>query len=266
MERRIWERGIRSWTDFLARPGEAGLGLQQTVTLEGHLVASLERLKELDHQFFGRFLPAREHWRVYPEFAGKTAYLDIETTGLGEGDLVTVVGLYDGARMRAFLRAAGGEQWAVSGEQWSVGGNSGLRTRNSGVEVVPLGEFREAIKAYGVLVTFFGSAFDLPFLRREFGDLREGRIHLDLCYLMRRLGFKGGLKRIEESLGISRSEEAKGLNGWDAVRLWQEYRQGSREALELLLCYNREDVENLQAILWFAARRLEERCWAGIRV
>lgn len=263
-EGRIWASGIRSWGDFLARPGVAGLGLRQTRTLEEHLVASLDRLNELDHEFFARFLPTREHWRVYSEFVGKLAYLDIETTGLGEEDLVTVIGLYDGAGMRAFVRGEASRERVVqtSRNREPHTRNSEHETRDYGAEVLPLEEFGEAVKPYGVLVTFFGSAFDLPFLRRDFGDLREGRIHLDLCYLMRRLGFSGGLKRIEQSLGIFRSEETSGLNGWDAVRLWAEYRRGSGEALELLLRYNQEDVENLQAVLWFAAQRLEEQCWA----
>ena len=265
------------------------MGSRQTKTLEGHLLASLEHLSGLDHQFFGRFLPAREQWRVHPEFAGKTAYLDIETTGLGEEDVVTVIGLYDGATTRAFVRDEGRGVRSVAGDQsptrhppsaiaygggpsrfgdgaWPVVSNPKLETRNCGVVVLALEEFEEAIKPYGVLVTFFGSGFDLPFLRREFGDLREGRVHLDLCYLMRRLGFRGGLKRVEENLGIVRSEETRELSGWDAVRLWRDYERGSRRALELLLRYNQEDVENLQALLWFAVQRLEQRCWAGIRV
>lgn len=240
-ERRIWASGIRDWNDFLARPGTAGLGSRLTKTVEEHLEASLSSLNELDQRFFARFLPSREQWRVYPEFLDKMAYLDIETTGLGEEDQVTVIGLYDGRAMRQFVRGK------------PIGGS------------LPLEEFKEAMEPYGVLVTFFGSGFDLPFLRREFGDLKEGRMHLDLCYLMRRLGFSGGLKRVEQSVGIRRSDETAGLNGWDAVRLWAEHRRGSREALGLLLRYNREDVENLQALLWFATQSLQERCWAGMR-
>lgn len=251
-ERRIWESGIWDWEEFLEDPGAAGLGPKLTETLEEHLLASLERLDVLDHQFFRRYLPTREHWRVYPAFSEKVAYLDIETTGLYDGDAVTVIGLYDGDRMRAFVRD---EERELDLE----GSGSGEEGR---VTVLPFWEFAEAIDSYGVLVTFYGSGFDLPFLRRQFGDLRASRIHLDLCYLMRQLGFSGGLKRIEQRLGIGRSEETSGLNGWDAVRLWNQYKKGSREALDLLLRYNREDVENLQALLTFATRELQEKIWS----
>jgi len=241
-EKHIWASGVRDWQEFLARPTQAGLSSRQTGTLEEHLLVSLERLTQLDHRFFRHFLAPADHWRIWPEFARKTAYLDIETTGLAGRDTVTVIGLHDGTTMR----------WFVKGRERRV-------TDEGNGNVLPLSEFEKAIEPYGVLVTFFGSAFDLPFLRRDFGDLKEGRIHLDLCFLLRRLGFSGGLKRIEQMLGLARSRETAGLDGWDAVRLWQEYTRGSREALELLLRYNQEDVENLQPLLSFACRGLRRR-------
>ena len=44
--------------------------------------------------------------------------------------------------------------------------------------------------------------------------------------------------------GITRKTE--GMNGYDAIKLWERYRKyGRDEALNLLLEYNREDVINL---------------------
>jgi uncharacterized protein YprB with RNaseH-like and TPR domain len=100
-----------------------------------------------------------------------------------------------------------------------------------------------------MLVTFFGTGFDLPFIRRSFPYLKLGHLHVDLCYLLRRLGLRGGLKRIEIELGVERTPETDGLSGFDAVRLWSEYRRGSKDALDLLLLYNREDVINMKALL-----------------
>jgi uncharacterized protein YprB with RNaseH-like and TPR domain len=55
---------------------------------------------------------------------------------------------------------------------------------------------------------------------------------------------KGGLKQLEERFGIARS--TRGMNGWDALRLWARYEnEGDRAALDVLLEYNREDVMNL---------------------
>jgi uncharacterized protein YprB with RNaseH-like and TPR domain len=40
------------------------------------------------------------------------------------------------------------------------------------------------------------------------------------------------------------------------VRLWREYEYGSREALELLLNYNREDIVNLKPLMELVYREL----------
>jgi hypothetical protein len=52
------------------------------------------------------------------------------------------------------------------------------------------------------------------------------------------------LKRIEEHFRIARV--TRGMDGRDALQLWARYENaGEREALDLLLAYNREDVMNL---------------------
>jgi uncharacterized protein YprB with RNaseH-like and TPR domain len=40
------------------------------------------------------------------------------------------------------------------------------------------------------------------------------------------------------------------------VRLWREWERGSREALELLKAYNREDIVHLEMLMRFAYERL----------
>jgi hypothetical protein len=69
--------------------------------------------------------------------------------------------------------------------------------------------------------------------------------HFDLCFAARRLGLSGGLKRIEQELGIRRDISVRGLDGWDAVRLWSRSCGGDAAARELLLAYNAADVDNL---------------------
>jgi len=68
-------------------------------------------------------------------------------------------------------------------------------------------------------------------------------------YPLKNIGYSGGLKKIECSLGIRRSEETVGISGFEAVRLWNKYKKGNDEALELLIKYNKEDVENLKTII-----------------
>ena len=66
---------------------------------------------------------------------------------------------------------------------------------------------------------------------------------------MARLGFKGGLKKIEPRFGIHRPKEVNGMDGYMAVLLWQRYQRGDQGALDLLLTYNREDVVNLEVLM-----------------
>ena len=142
------------------------------------------------------------------------AYLDIETCAGGQ---VTVVGVY--REDRGFRQLVGGEITDVA--VW------------------------EALEGVDTLCTYNGERFDLPILERETRlDLRSHFCSLDLLCECRRVGLKGGLKRMEERFGIARA--TRGMNGWDAVSLWARYEtQGDQNALALLLEYNREDVMNL---------------------
>ena len=106
----------------------------------------------------------------------------------------------------------------------------------------------EALDGVQTLVTFNGSTFDLPIIRRRlYADLKHDFEHCDLLYICRRRGLRGGLKRVETLLGIARA--TAGITGWDAPRLWHRYETtGDRAALRLLLDYNREDVVNLAVL------------------
>ncbi|MDQ2730639.1 MAG: ribonuclease H-like domain-containing protein, partial [Armatimonadota bacterium] len=126
-----------------------------------------------------------------------------------------------------------------------------------------LDEFPEEIGEFDLLVTFFGSGFDIPMLRRTFRKLPFNMLHADLCHALHRLGHKGGLKAIERSLGIHRSSQTDGLSGWDAVRLWREYQDGSEESLATLLAYNADDIVNLEPLLQIAYDGLSERLLKG---
>ena len=142
------------------------------------------------------------------------AYLDIET---GPGGQVTVVGIY--REDRGFCQFVGGQITDVA--VW------------------------QALEGVDTLCTFNGDRFDLPILERQTRlDLRTQFRSLDLLRECRRAGLKGGLKQLEERFGIARA--TRGMNGWDALRLWARYEsEGDGEALGILLEYNREDVMNL---------------------
>lgn len=233
-ERRLWEAGLRDWETFLALPEEKlPLTRAQRALLRPVILESRERLEQEDFHWFSERLPAGEHWRAIPAFGHRLAFLDIETTGGMEPEDLTLVGVYDGYRLRQYVRGQN------------------------------LDEFPEALDEAAILVTFFGTGFDLPFLRRAFPALKMDQMHVDLCFLLRKLGYRGGLKSIEAQMGIQRSAATSGLSGWDAVRLWQEYQRGRRQSLDILLAYNAEDVRNMTDLLAEGYKRLATRTLTG---
>lgn len=231
-EKAWWRTGITSWDEWLQAYKGGKLKRVRREWVEV-IEKSKEALMERRASFFGKVLPSHEQWRCYREFQDSVVFLDIETTGMGEDDHVTVVGLYDGRTYRFFIR--GINMW----------------------------DLFEELHDKAVIVTYYGSNFDLPFLRRCFPSIRIPPIHIDLCFLMRRLGYTGGLKAIESKLGMRRKPEIEGLGGWDAVKLWQRYKRFSDgDALKLLVKYNQADVVNLKPIMEFA---YSEMAWRLLR-
>jgi uncharacterized protein YprB with RNaseH-like and TPR domain len=217
-EAQFWRQGLTTWEDFLNVNRISGLGSERLAWLKGLLAESLRQLHR--PEYFASSLPPGEFWRLFHHFRARTAYLDIETTGSGWWEqTVTVVGLYDGHTMRQFV----------------LGQN--------------LTEFPEALADVDVLVTFNGTQFDLPVLKAYFPDLILPPLHLDLRLILARLGYRGGLKRLEPLFGIKRPPEVAGLNGLDAVRLWECAQRGDLTARKLLLQYNEEDVLNLETLM-----------------
>ena len=219
-ESRIWRAGIHNWADFLTNE-KRHISDRMLNKAAPVLQESAKRLAQEDHEWFAAILPAREHWRAWEAFGEHPAFLDIETTGGMSPDDLTVVGMFDGKNMHQFIKG-----------------------RN-------LHEFPAAIADKTILITFFGTGFDLPFLRRAY-NIELNHMHIDLCFLLKRLGYSGGLKKIEHELGINRTEQTDGLSGMDAVRLWYEWRRGKTTSLQTLLTYNREDVINMRTLLEFA--------------
>jgi len=224
----LWKGGIHSWDDadlFEKRFGVVGARLQKK--LDEYIPASREAIRLRNAAFFERLSALGEAWRVFPEFADQCVYLDIETTGLSTVfDRITVVGLYDGRKYKVF----------VEGEN--------------------LQEVPEHLRQYSVVVTFNGATFDIRFLKLAFPGITLPPIHIDLRWITRRLGLKGGLKAVEEKFGLKRAEDVEDISGYDATVLWAKHLRGEKGALEQLIQYNTEDVIHLKAIMEIAYDRL----------
>lgn len=152
------------------------------------------------------------------------AYLDIETTGLSwQNSEITVLGLYVVAGKRGRLVQLVGHE---------INKNNLLKL----------------VEGVNAIFTYNGARFDLPFIEASLGVNLAGLFkHRDLMYDCWNCRLYGGFKSVEQQLGIPR--QLKGINGLDAVMLWQEYRRnGNPKALKLLLQYNGEDVMNLRML------------------
>jgi uncharacterized protein len=218
-ERRIWESGIKSWEEYLENQDAVKIPRTKRRSLPSAVEESIEQLSEGNHLFFAYRLPAGLQWRAYRHFLERTAYVDIETTGLSAGcDKITMIGIYNGKETETYIRGINLEEAAAE------------------------------LSKYKQLITFNGARFDLPFIEHEFPGFFN-HLHVDLLYPLKKIGYSGGLKKIEVELGIDRSDETAGITGFDAVRLWNRYERGDEEALDLLVKYNREDVVNLEKII-----------------
>jgi uncharacterized protein YprB with RNaseH-like and TPR domain/predicted nuclease with RNAse H fold len=230
-ERELWLHGIHNWDDadrFEKRFGFAGPRLQKK--LDDYIPRSREAIKNRDASFFQRLSDMGEAWRVFPEFSDQCVYLDIETTGLSTVfDSLTIVGLYDGKRYSLYTQ----------GEN--------------------LASLQKDLTEYSVVVTFNGAGFDLRFLKSAFPSLVLPPIHIDLRWVSRKLGYKGGLKELEKNLGIHRKDSVADISGYDATVLWAKYLRGDRFALEQLIAYNTEDVVHLKAIMEICYDKLSQR-------
>ncbi len=121
--------------------------------------------------------------------------------------------------------------------------------------------FQKEMQKYKMLITFNGRSFDMPVIKKYF-NLNFEMPHVDLRFVCQRIGYTGGLKKIEETLGIKRQEEVEGMSGEDAVTLWHLWKQtGDRKHLEKIVKYNEEDIVNLLPL----AKQMIPQLWEKTR-
>jgi uncharacterized protein YprB with RNaseH-like and TPR domain len=226
----LWKQGILDWDHFLEAV-EACLLRQRIYESAVPLVRqSLDAAAAGDLGFFHGRLPSREMWRLYPDFSDEALFLDIETTGLeSEHHDVTVIGALGRGKLAMFIKG------------------------------INLDEFPDYVAQFPLLVTFNGSQFDVPFLRAHFPQARMDQAHIDLRFVLHSLGYRGGLKAIERSLGLRRDQAIQGVDGFEAVALWHRYRRGDRAALVKLALYNLTDVVNMVELVQIVIRLKYER-------
>jgi uncharacterized protein YprB with RNaseH-like and TPR domain len=220
-EKRFWGKGATSWSEFLSSDRIEGFSKKRKDDLDFRLTEAEEYLNGESTEYFCGLLPSTEQWRLFEELRQGTAYLDIETTGVGPGHVVTMVGIQHNGQMTTLVRG----------------------------QDLNEGTIREALDGVKMLVTFNGSSFDLPMIAHEFPFSVPRVPHYDLRHVCPKAGYHGGLKSVEQQIGITRPQELEYVTGEQAVYLWHLWnKKGNRNALNLLAKYNAEDVKNLEPL------------------
>ena len=225
-ERRLWREGLVDWRTLIERGG-SGLHGARGDRVRRAAEESLLRFEHGDWKWFEASLPADAKWRAFGELGPRALYVDIETNGGFGAEAITVIGAYDGTTAHTFVAER------------------------------DLDAARELIENFPLVITFNGAAFDMPLIRQRFPSNVFNHIHIDLRFPLHRRGLNGGLKLIEQQVGIARGPDTQGLDGWDAVRLWREWQSGRARSLEVLLAYNREDIVNLAPLMRLAYDQLK---------
>ncbi|MCX5830627.1 MAG: ribonuclease H-like domain-containing protein [Deltaproteobacteria bacterium] len=154
--------------------------------------------------YFVQHLPVNQYWRLFTHFRDTIAYLDTETTGLENWcNEITTIALYDGQTVDTYVKG-----------------------RN-------LNDFVHDIQRFKIIVTYNGRCFDVPFIERYF-RIKLDQVHIDLRFVLKSLGYSGGLKGCERQLEIDRGELSD-VDGFYAVVLRETYKStGHQKSLEML--------------------------------
>lgn len=215
----FWKSGVLSWDELIRRKTfqlDIFEGSHAKTILESSIIAFEKR----DADFFAKTLSPTEFYRIALTFPEDVMFLDIETTGLSRYyDHITLIG------------------WSFLGE---------FDVYYKGLDKEKL---VAAFKRAKCIVTYNGSIFDLPFIKKEFPELNIPVCHIDLRFFAKRFGFSGGLKKVEKQIGFERSADAKKLTGEIAPVLWHRYKEGDLMSLKNLIDYNRFDIDGMKLLL-----------------
>lgn len=231
-EKKIWEQGITDWNSFISKDKINKISPSKKIFYNNKLKEANHHLSNYNSEYFSGLMKPSETWRLFNYFKDDVVYLDIETDGLCRWNDITVVGLFDGINTKTMIKDI----------------NLDFNT------------LKKELSRYKLIVTFNGASFDLPFIERRFPGTIPKVPHLDLRFACKKIGLSGGLKKIEEELGMRRRELVRGLDGGDALTLWKMYKgSGDEHYLNLLVEYNEEDIINLKRIAEHTYKELKNR-------
>lgn len=219
-ERKLWDKGLLDWDRLERAVPELYTG-DKALTVSEFLRQSNQAYVKRDLHYFYRSFPRDALWRLVPECLDGVAYLDIETTGMGHPPQC------ESTTITFYFRGEVYQEHEHAKKEKLI---------------------RWILEECTMICTFFGESFDVPFLTREYG-IPFKKAHIDLCFWLKRLGYKGGLKRVQKLFKDIPERQSLDIDGFDAVRLWRLHERGMSGALETLLTYNAEDTVVLEPLL-----------------
>jgi uncharacterized protein YprB with RNaseH-like and TPR domain len=221
----LHQQGIRDWAGLLkhAKQHQSGHARHQALLREIERCEKAQR--DGDLAYLIRTFASADHWRILAAHFDRASYFDIETSGMGPESYITLIVCYHKNQLFRYFR----------GEN--------------------LTDFLELLDDIDLLVSFNGSQFDVPRVEDAFHIPKIPCPHIDLRWPCHHQGYKGGLKSIERELAIARPPDLIGVDGEEAVWLWESWDQdGDRAARDKLERYCAADVISLKCL---AARLLQ---------
>lgn len=218
-EKALRRMGLGSWDRLRERMADAFPSAAARAKVEACLRDCETAHARSDLGFFAETLAPRDRWRVLSDYFDQASYFDIETDGGDYSAQITLIACLHRGAMHTFVR----------GEN--------------------LDDFPRLLAEIELLVSFNGASFDVPFVLRHFALPRLPCAHVDLRWIGRHQGYRGGLKAIEVRLGMARADELVGVDGLEAIRLWERWRRyRDDQARERLIRYCEADVRSLPVI------------------
>jgi uncharacterized protein YprB with RNaseH-like and TPR domain len=210
---KLKELGFMNWQQCMDNTGSLPFNGNKREKFIRNILDSQKAVEESDIAYLVANYPTREHWRVLAEFFHEATWFDIETTGISWYDNhATVISAYMDGKLLDF----------------KYGEN--------------LDDFLELVDRSRLLVSFNGSGYDIPFLEQTYHIPSLDCPHVDLRWISYHMGYRGGLKIIEKSVGIERPGEVSGIDGLEAIDLFYRWQGGDSDAGRKLMVYCRADV------------------------
>lgn len=216
-EQKLWNKGIFSWQQFMSS-GTSPFSDKKTYVVKKQIKEAQAALNAGITDWFLNRLKGTSKTRIYPNVKDGIRFIDIETTGLEKNAEITSIAVYDGTGLFVFVAG------------------------------INLHDFLYVLNGAKLLVSFNGNRFDLPHIRRLF-NIQLSIPHIDLMSVARCEGYRGGMKKCEQKMGIKRQIEEE-VDGKTAIELWNRYKADRNfEALRTLVAYNCQDALNLELML-----------------